>query len=64
MPLTVPDPSLPHPPVTAPTLGFLLRELYGMQADEILNGSESVHSGVTRLPSAGAHWPQPIPQAA
>jgi DNA-binding MarR family transcriptional regulator len=26
---TVPDTSLPHPPVQAPTLGFLLRELYG-----------------------------------
>ncbi|HEX5739057.1 MAG TPA: phosphonate ABC transporter ATP-binding protein [Hydrogenophaga sp.] len=43
----------------------LLRELYGMQADEILNGSESVHTGVTRLPSAAAAgWKQPIPQAA
>ncbi|MBA4263625.1 MAG: phosphonate ABC transporter ATP-binding protein [Comamonadaceae bacterium] len=40
----------------------LLRELYGMQADEILNGSESVHAGVARMPSA--HGPQPIPQAA
>ncbi|MDM7942209.1 MAG: phosphonate ABC transporter ATP-binding protein [Hydrogenophaga sp.] len=43
----------------------LLRDLYGMQADEILNGSESVHTGVTRLPTApAAPWVQPIPQAA
>ena len=43
----------------------LLRELYGMQADEILNGSESVHGSVTRLPTPSAQgWPQPIPQAA
>lgn len=43
----------------------LLRELYGMQADEILNGSESVHTGVTRLPSTpDAGWKQPFPQAA
>ncbi|MDR7151602.1 phosphonate transport system ATP-binding protein [Hydrogenophaga palleronii] len=42
----------------------LLRELYGMQADEILNGSESVHSGVTRHPNASAGWQQPLPQAA
>ena len=42
----------------------LLRELYGMQADEILNGSESVHTGVTRQPNAAAGWQQPFPQAA
>jgi phosphonate transport system ATP-binding protein len=43
----------------------LLRDLYGMQADEILNGSESVHTGVTRLPKGPATaWVQPIPQAA
>lgn len=43
----------------------LLRELYGMQADEILNGSESVHGSVTRLPTpASTGWQQPIPQAA
>ena len=43
----------------------LLRDLYGMQADEILNGSESVHGGVTRLPTAPTPgWTQPIPQAA
>lgn len=43
----------------------LLRELYGMQADEILNGSESIHGGVTRLPSAhGAGWSEALPQAA
>jgi phosphonate transport system ATP-binding protein len=42
----------------------LLRELYGMQADEILNGSESVHGGVTRLPSASPHWQLPLPPAA
>ncbi len=43
----------------------LLRDLYGMQADEILNGSESVHSGVTRLPTGPAPaWVQPIPRVA
>lgn len=43
----------------------LLRELYGMQADEILNGSESVHGSVTRLPMpAATGWQQPVPQAA
>lgn len=42
----------------------LLRELYGMQADEILNGSESVHTGVTHQPNAAAGWQQPFPQAA
>lgn len=43
----------------------LLRDLYGMQADEILNGSESLHGGVTRLPSGpAAGWPEALPQAA
>ena len=43
----------------------LLRDLYGMQADEILNGSESIHGSVTRLPTAPATgWTPPIPQAA
>jgi len=42
----------------------LLRELYGMQADEILNGSESLHGNVTRLPEPAPVWQQPVPQAA
>ncbi|MBA4215211.1 MAG: phosphonate ABC transporter ATP-binding protein [Polaromonas sp.] len=43
----------------------LLRDLYGMQADEILNGSESVHTGVTRLSTGpAAAWVQPIPRVA
>lgn len=47
----------------------LLRELYGMQADEILNGSEFVH-GVTvvpkhpPIPAPAPAWPQPVAQAA
>lgn len=42
----------------------LLRELYGMQAEEILNGSESVHTAAPRHPNAAAGWQQPLPQAA
>ena len=43
----------------------LLRELYGMQADEILNGSASLHDTPS---AAGAPaviaWPTPLAQAA
>jgi phosphonate transport system ATP-binding protein len=45
----------------------LLRELYGMQADEILNGSEFVHGGTVvpiEAPAAAPRWPQPVAQAA
>ena len=46
----------------------LLRELYGMQADEILNGSEAVHGGSTvvpiDVPAPAPRWPQPVAQAA
>jgi phosphonate transport system ATP-binding protein len=40
----------------------LLRELYGMQADEILNGSESLHGSSTR--DGTAAWLQPAALAA
>lgn len=40
----------------------LLRELYGMQADEILNGSETIH-GHTARDGSGA-WLQPVARAA
>lgn len=46
----------------------LLRELYGMQADEILNGSEFIHGGGTVVPMnppiPTPAWPQPVAQAA
>jgi DNA-binding MarR family transcriptional regulator len=60
--LTVPDPSLPHPPVQAPTLGFLLRELYGRLQQRVYDavaaaghaGIRPMHSPVLRhLPAEG-----------
>jgi DNA-binding MarR family transcriptional regulator len=62
MPLTVPDPSLPHLPVQAPTLGFLLRELYGRMQQRVYDavaaaghaGIRPMHSPVLRhLPAEG-----------
>jgi DNA-binding MarR family transcriptional regulator len=62
MPLTVPDPSLPHPPVPTPTLGFLLRELYGRLQQRVYDavaaaghaGIRPMHSPVLRhLPAEG-----------
>ncbi len=40
----------------------LLRELYGMQADEILNGSSALHAPAPA--PAVLPWPTPLPQAA
>ncbi len=45
----------------------LLRELYGMQADEILNGSEFIHGSTVvpmNPPVPMPAWPQPVAQAA
>ncbi len=43
----------------------LLRRLYGMQADEILNGSSALHHPVqTPAAPAAASWPTPLVQAA
>ncbi|QHE83526.1 phosphonate ABC transporter ATP-binding protein [Hydrogenophaga sp. BPS33] len=45
----------------------MLRELYGMQADEILNGSEFVHGGTVvpmNPPAPVPAWPQPVAHAA
>ena len=45
----------------------LLRELYGMQADEILNGSEFIHGGTVipmNPPTPTPAWPQPVAHAA
>ncbi|WP_332750398.1 phosphonate ABC transporter ATP-binding protein [Hydrogenophaga sp.] len=45
----------------------LLRELYGMQADEILNGSEFIHGGTVvpmNPPIPAPAWPQPVAHAA
>ena len=43
----------------------LLRELYGMQADEILNGSTSLHAPASPdRPSSVLPWPTPLAQAA
>jgi len=43
----------------------LLRSLYGMQADEILNGSSSLHEPVQPVPSPSVvAWPTPLAQAA
>jgi DNA-binding MarR family transcriptional regulator len=62
MPLTTPDPSLPHPPAHALTLGFLLREVYGRLQQHVYDavaaaGHSSIrpmHSPVLRhLPAEG-----------
>ncbi|MFP5466721.1 MAG: phosphonate ABC transporter ATP-binding protein [Gammaproteobacteria bacterium] len=43
----------------------LLRRLYGMQADEILNGSSTLHEPVQPAPApAVVAWPTPLAQAA
>ncbi|MEZ5665217.1 MAG: phosphonate ABC transporter ATP-binding protein [Burkholderiaceae bacterium] len=43
----------------------LLRSLYGMQADEILNGSSSLHEPAHPVPApAVVAWPAPLAQAA
>lgn len=45
----------------------MLRDLYGMQADEILNGSEFVHGGTVvpmNPPAPVPAWPQPVAHAA
>lgn len=43
----------------------LLRKLYGMQADEILNGSASLHEKASPTPvSSLVAWPTPLAQAA
>lgn len=44
----------------------LLRELYGMQADEILNGSSALHGPAPEghRPSTVVAWPTPLAQAA
>lgn len=43
----------------------LLRSLYGMQADEILNGSATLHEPAQPAPTpAVVHWPMPLAQAA
>mgnify|MGYP003575455220 CR=1 FL=1 len=42
----------------------LLRELYGMQADEILNGSQSLHAVPPAVPQPAAAWSGPRMQAA
>lgn len=43
----------------------LLRSLYGMQADEILNGSSSLHTDPASVrPHSVVAWPTPLAQAA
>lgn len=43
----------------------LLRNLYGMQADEILNGSSTLHEPVSPAPApAVVAWPMPLAHAA
>ena len=43
----------------------LLRGLYGMQADEILNGSSALHEPAQPQPAPTVvHWPRPLVQAA
>ncbi|MPM44661.1 Phosphate-import ATP-binding protein PhnC [bioreactor metagenome] len=43
----------------------LLRNLYGMQADEILNGSSALHGSTTPTPAPSVvAWPTPLAQAA
>jgi phosphonate transport system ATP-binding protein len=43
----------------------LLRDLYGMQADEILNGSSSLHDSPLPAPTSNVlPWPTPMAQAA
>lgn len=43
----------------------LLRSLYGMQADEILNGSSALHEPARPAPAPVAvHWPTPMAQPA
>jgi len=42
----------------------LLRELYGMQADEILNGSSSLHEPAKPASSPVIAWPAPLAHAA
>ena len=43
----------------------LLRKLYGMQADEILNGSSALHEQVSPAPAPSVvAWPTPLAQAA
>jgi phosphonate transport system ATP-binding protein len=43
---------------------YLLRELYGMQADEILNGSESVRDAVAPVSIPARSWHPAFPRAA
>jgi len=42
----------------------LLRELYGMQADEILNGSSALHEPARPAPVPVIAWPAPLAHAA
>ncbi|UJW83237.1 phosphonate ABC transporter ATP-binding protein [Hydrogenophaga sp. SL48] len=42
----------------------LLRELYGMQADEMLMGAPQAHAPIPLTPVPERHWPTPLAQAA
>lgn len=42
----------------------LLRELYGMQADEMLMGEPQAHAPIPLTPVPERHWPAPLAQAA
>ncbi len=42
----------------------LLRELYGMQADEMLMGEPQAHAPIPLTPLPERHWPVPLAQAA
>ena len=52
MPFTDPNPSLPHPPVLARTLGFLLREVYGRLQQRVYDAVAAAgHSGIRPMHS-------------
>lgn len=42
----------------------LLRELYGMQADEMLMGAPQANAPISLAPMPERHWPTPLAQAA
>ena len=42
----------------------LLRELYGMHADEMLMGEPQAHAPIPAAPMPERHWPAPLAQAA
>jgi hypothetical protein len=41
-----------------------LRELYGMQADEMLMGEPQAHAPIPLTTAPERHWPTPLAQAA